>query len=97
MKTHQWILPVVMQTRTGPAESPASTLESTLAGTARTDPSGRAARGILILTLVLGGFGAGAAATSGQVSGHHTAGNVRHGASVHLTSSVHAISHPWMY
>lgn len=89
MKTHQWILPVVMQTRIGPAESPA--------GTSRTDPSGRAARGVLILTLVLGSFGAGAAATSGQVSGHHTADNVRHGASVHLTGSGHAISNPWMY
>jgi hypothetical protein len=97
MKTHQWILPVVMQTRIGPAGSPASTPASTPAGTVRTDPSGRAARGILILTLVLGSFGAGAAVTSGQVSGHHTAGNVRHGASVHLTSSGHAISNPWMY
>jgi hypothetical protein len=88
MKTHQWILPVVMQTGIGPAESPARTVG--------TNPRGRRASGILILALALGGFGAGAAATSGQVSAHHTAGNARPGASAHLTSAGHVISNPWM-
>jgi hypothetical protein len=89
MKTHQWILPVVMQTGINPAGSPARA--------ARTNPRGRTASGILILALVLGGFGAGAAAASGQVSAHHTAGNTRPGASAHLTSASHVISNPWVY
>lgn len=87
MKTHQWIPPVVMQTEIGPAESPA--------GTTRTNPRGRTASRILILALVLGGFGAGAAAASGQVSAHHTAGNARPGVSAHLTSAGHVFSNPW--
>jgi hypothetical protein len=76
-----------------PPESPA--------GTTRTDPVSRAARGILILTLVLGGLGTEAAATSGPgTSGHsgaHYTGNVRQGASAHLTSTNHTIFNPWMY
>lgn len=94
MKTHQWIRPVVTQPRIGPAERPT--------GATRTIPPGQAARGILILALVLSGFGAEAAATSGQgtghqVSAHHTAGNIRPGASAYLTSSGHVIANPWMY
>lgn len=92
MKTHQWILPAVMQARIGPAENP---MEAT-----RTDPPGRAARGILILALVLGGLGAEVAATSGHGTGDHasaphTAGNTSVGASAYLTSYSH--SNPWMY
>ena len=92
MKTQKWILPVVMQARIGPAESPT--------GATRNNPPGRAARGILILALVLGGLGAEAAATSGHGAGdhasaHHTAGNLRPGASAYLTSSGH--TNPWMY
>jgi hypothetical protein len=82
-----------MQARIVPAGSPA--------GTTRTDPVGRAARGILILALVLGGLGAETAATSGhgsgdQASAHHT-GNVPQAASAYLTSAHHTISNPWMY
>jgi hypothetical protein len=94
MKTHQWILPVVMQARIGPIESPM--------GTMQTDPPGRAARGILILALVLGGLGAEAAAIPGHGTGdhasaHRTASNIRLETSAHLTSSGHAIRNPWMY
>ena len=94
MKTHKWILPADMQARIGPAESPA--------GVIRTDPPARAARGILILALVLGGLGAEGAVTPGhgtgdQASAHVAAGSNRLGASAYLTSSGHAIAHPWMY
>ena len=94
MKTHKWILPVDIQAQIGPAESPA--------GVTRTDPPGRAARGILILALVLGGLGAEGAVTPGhgtgdQASAHVAAGSNRLGASAYLTSSSHAIAHPWMY
>jgi hypothetical protein len=85
MTTHRWIPPVLMQARIGPAEGPAEVT--------RTDPPGRAARGFLILALVLGGVGAEGAVTSGHSTGdhasaHYTASNDRPGASAHLTSSV---------
>jgi hypothetical protein len=94
MKTHQWILPVAMQAQIGPTESPI--------GATRTDPPGRAARGVLILALVLGGLGTEAAAMSGHgtgnhVSAHHAAGNIRPADRAYLASSSHAIRHPWMY
>lgn len=93
MKTHKWILPVVMQARIAPAESPAETT--------RSDPPSRAARGIIILALVAGGAGAGAAATSGYGTGGHSGahhlGNVRPEASAYLTSTHHTILNPWMY
>jgi hypothetical protein len=94
MKTHKWILPVVMQARIGPAGSPT--------GVTRTDPPGRAARGILILALVLGGLGAEGAIASGHGTGdhasaHYAAGNNRPGASAYLTSSGHARFNAWMY
>ena len=85
MKTHKWILPADMQARIGPAESQA--------GVTRTDPPRRAARGILILALVLGGLGAEGTVTAGhgtagQASAHHAAGANRAAASIYLTSSV---------
>ena len=88
MKTHKWILPADMQARIGPAESPA--------GVTRTEPPGRAARGILILALVLGGLGglgAEGAVTAGhgagdQASAQHAAGANRPAGSAYLTSSV---------
>lgn len=91
MKTHKWILPVVMQAGTGPADS-----------ATRTDPPGRAARGILILALVLGGTGAEAAVMSGHGAGdqartHHAAGNNHPETSAYLPSSGHARVNPWMY
>jgi hypothetical protein len=93
MNTHKWILPVVMQARIAPAESPAETM--------RSDPPSRAARAILILALVAGGVGAGTAATSGHGTGdhssaHHT-GNIHPEASAYLTSTHHTILNPWMY
>jgi len=86
MTTHQWIPPVLMQARIGPAESPAVVT--------RTDPPGRAARGILILALVLGGLGAEGAIASGhgtgdQASAHNAASGNRPAASAYLTASVH--------
>ncbi len=94
MKTHKWILPVDMQARISPAESQA--------GVTRTNPPGRAARGILILALVLGGLGAEGAVAPGhdtgdQASAHYAAGNDRPGASAYLTSSGHARFNAWMY
>jgi hypothetical protein len=85
MKTHKWIPPVNVQARTDPAQSQA--------GVTRTDPPGRAARGILILALVLGGLGAEGAVTAGhgtgdQASAHHGAAANRPAASTYLTSSV---------
>ena len=85
MKTHKWISPADMQARIGPAGSPA--------GVTRTDPPGRAARGILILALVLGGLGAEGAVTAGhgtgdQASAHNVTGDNRPAASAYLTSSV---------
>ena len=94
MKTHKWILPADMQARIGPAESPA--------GVTRTDPPGRAARGILALALVLGGLGAEGAVTAGhstgdQASTQHAAGANRAAASAYLTRSVHARPDIFMY
>jgi hypothetical protein len=70
--------------RIGPAEGPAQV--------SRVDPR-RAARGILVLALVLGGLGAEGALTSGhspgdQASAQHAAGDNRPAASAYLTSSV---------
>jgi hypothetical protein len=94
MKTHKWILPVVMQERTGLAKNPA--------GVARTDTPGRAARGILILALVLGGLGAEGAITSGhdagdQASAHNAAGGNRLETTSYLPSAGHVIPNTWMY
>jgi hypothetical protein len=94
MKTHKWIPHVVMQARTVPVEG--------LTGALRTDPLGRAARGIVILALVLGGLGADAAATSGYGSGDHASahqptGNIRLGANSYLISRDHITGRPWMY
>lgn len=94
MKTHKWILSADMQARIGPAGSPA--------GVTRTDPPGRAARGILALALVLGGLGAEGAVTAGHSAGdrastQHAAGANRPAASAYLTSSVHAKPDIFMY
>ena len=94
MKTHKWIPPVNMQAQTDPAQNQA--------GVTRTDPPGRAARGILILALMLGGLGAEGAVTPGhgtsdQASSYFAAGNNRPGASAYLTSSGHAKLNAWMY
>ena len=89
MTTHRRILHDVIPARTIPVEG--------LPGALRTDPLARAARGILILSLVLGSLGADAAASSAHGSADHAstrqpAGNIR------LTaSSGHIAGKPWMY
>jgi hypothetical protein len=68
---------------------------------ARIDPPGRATRGILILALVLGGFSAEAAATSGHAPGEKASARhmpgIHAGATARLTSSSGALRNPWMY
>lgn len=67
----------------------------------RTDPRGRATRGIVIAALVLGGgLGANALAhSSGDQAGaaHQPAGSIRLGASSPVASSVLVSNRPWMY
>ena len=92
MKTHRWIPHVITQERTVPVEG--------LTGTQRTDPKVQAASRILILALVLGSFGADAAALSGYAStGHanayHPAGLAASGAPI-STGTGHNIYSPWM-
>jgi len=64
-----------------------------LAEVARADPPRRAAHGMLILALVLGGLGAEGAAISGhragdQAGNHHTAAANHPAAGAYLASSV---------
>jgi hypothetical protein len=94
MKTHRWIPHVVIQPRTAPVES--------LTGAQPTEPLVQAARGILILALVLGSLGADAAASSGYASAGHA--STRQSASnIHLAASTSTISPgqnldlAWMY
>jgi len=73
--------------RIGPADS--------LAQVSRADPPRRAARGVLIMALVLGGLGAEGAVISGhgpgdQATTQHAAGANRPAASAYLASSVRA-------
>ena len=94
MTTHQWIPPVPMQARIGPAGSQPEVT--------RTDPPGRAARGILILALVLGGIGAEGAVTSGHSTGdharaHYAASNNHPEVGAHLASSVRIRPDNFMY
>jgi hypothetical protein len=64
---------------------------------ARTDPLAWAARGILILALVLGSLGAVAAASSGYGSGDHASAHQPAGNNRLAASSGHIIDVPWMY
>ena len=78
----------------GPAEG--------LAEVSRAHPPRRAARGVLVLALVLGGLGAEGAVTSGhnpgdQASTYHAAGDNRPAASAYLTSSGHVKADPYMW
>jgi hypothetical protein len=80
--------------RIGPAEG--------LTEVSRADPPHRAARGILILALVLGGLGAEGTITSGhgpgdQASTHHAAAANRPAASAYLTSSAYARPDPFIF
>jgi len=87
MKTRKRIPHVAKHARTVPVEG--------LAGAPRTDPLARTARGIFILTLVLGSIGADAAASSGSSSADH-AGTHQPASNIRLTAAGHTAS-PWMY
>ncbi len=94
MKTHRWILRVVIQARNVPVDGSQGAL--------RTDPLAWAARGILMLAFVLGILGAGAAASSSYGSGDHAsahqpASNIHLAASAYPVSSSHISNVPWMY
>ncbi len=89
MKTYQ-----PKHAQIGPAEG--------LAEVSRADPPRRAARGMLILALVLGGLGAEGAAISGHSSGeqasiHHAAAGHRPAASAYLASSGHVKANPYLW
>ena len=90
MKAHRWILPVAIQTRTVPVEG--------LPGALRTDPLLRAARGTVILALVLGSLGADAAASSGYGSADHASAR-KPAANISLAASASSrvTNRPWMY
>jgi hypothetical protein len=88
MKTQRQTLHVAKHARTVPVHGQT--------GVPRTDPLVRAARGILIMAVVLGSLGTEAVASSGaatvdHASGHHSAGNIR------LAAKTSARSSPWMY
>ncbi len=93
MKSHRWIPHVVMQTRTFPVQgSP---------GALRADPLAQAARGIVILALVLGSIGIDAAESSGygsagHASAHQPAGNIRLGSAYPIGFRA-SVDRPWMY
>ncbi len=94
MKNHRWILHVVTQAQTVPAE--------VTPGAPRNDPLVRTARGMLILALLLGSLGADAAASSavgsvGHANGHQPAGTISLAASASAISSVRISNMPWMY
>jgi len=86
MAKHRRILHEVAQPRIVPAEG--------LAGVVRTDPLVRTARGITILALVLGGLGAGAAASSGHSGADHARTHQPAG-NTHLAAA--KSSRPWLY
>ncbi len=94
MKTHRRILHVVVPARTVPVEG--------LTGALEADPLVRAARGILILAVILGSLGADAMVSSGygsasHASAHQQAASVRLAASAHPIGSGHSANSPWMY
>jgi hypothetical protein len=88
MKTQRQTLHVAKHARTVPVHGPTGVL--------RTDPLVRAARGILIMAVVLGSLGTEAVAVSGtatvdHASGHHSAGTIR------LAAKTSGARSPWMY
>jgi hypothetical protein len=87
MTTHRRILHEVTQARTVPVEG------ST--GAERADPLVWTARGIVILALVLGAFGADAAISPGHISADHARAHQPAG-STHLAAG-RITSRPWMY
>ena len=89
--TDEGIIPMTTHRRILHEVIPAQTVHAGgSTGAVRTDPLVRTARGITILALVLGGLGAGAAASSGHSSADQPAGNT------HLAAGSMS-SRPWMY
>jgi hypothetical protein len=88
MGTHRRILHDVTPARTVPVQG--------LARALRADPPIRAARGIVLLALAVGGLGAGAAASAGLSNADH-AGSHQPAGNIHLAASTHAVSKPWIY
>jgi len=86
MAKHRRILHEVAQPRIVPTEG--------VAGAVQTDPLVRTARGITILALVLGGLGAGAAASSGHSGADHARTHQPAG-NTHLAAAKG--SRPWLY
>jgi hypothetical protein len=89
MKNHRWILHVITPARTAPGRHAAGPLPA--------DPLIWAARGILVLALVMGGLGAEAAAfpghhEAGHANAHHPAGSTRL-----AVSTNRFIGAAWMY
>jgi hypothetical protein len=87
MKAHRWTQYVARHARTVPDES--------LAEAPRADSLARTARGMVIMSLVIGGLGAGAAASSGHasadhVNGHQQTGNIR-------LMVLKTANRPWIY
>ncbi len=93
MTTHRWMTHVQMQERAVPSKGSIAAL--------RIDPLSQTAHGILIIALLFGSVGFGAAATSdygaGHVRTHHYSGQIRHKTRTDLMGTGHIIDSPWMY
>jgi hypothetical protein len=80
MKTHNWILPAGKHAKTGPVIRAAGAIQA--------DSPAQAARGILVLSLVLGGLGAeGTAVVTSSSNAGVSAMTVR---------PVHPVADPWV-
>jgi hypothetical protein len=70
-------------------------------GTLRTNPPGQTAHSILVIALLLSGFGVMPAAAAGysadHVTSHHHSGHIRHKTMSDLMGTGHIIDSPWMY
>lgn len=93
MKTHRWLRHVIMRISGSVGSAPREPSTRTVRACAR--------RGILVLALVLGGFGAAApghgSAGHVQASAHQLADNLALSADAGSISSGHTIRLPWMY
>jgi hypothetical protein len=96
MKTHRWLWHVIMRT----GGSVGSALREPSTGTVRA----WAARGIVVLALVLGGLGAAASASPGhgsaghfQASAHQPADSPALSAAADSKGSGHIKRLPWMF
>jgi hypothetical protein len=81
MKTHNWILPAGKHAKTGPVIRAAEVIQG--------DSPAQAARGILVLSLVLGGLGTEGTAL---VTSSNAAG-----VSALPVQSAHAVANPWVF